>query len=157
MKETQLKSFLLKFNNPALKKTATYHITVEASTRNLSEVRDFVSEHAQAEGFSPGKVADLCLAVDEAYTNIIKHAYKNDSTQLVKIDLEFSNNEICVVLTDSGESFDESKYEMPDIKKQIKDKKRGGMGVYLIHKLMDKVDYNTTDDENEIRMYKQRD
>jgi len=140
-----------------LKKTATYHITVEASTRNLAKVRDFVSNHAQAEGFSPASVADLCLAVDEAYTNIIKHAYKYDATQLVKINLEFNNNEICVALTDSGDSFDKSTYVEPDIERQIKDKRRGGMGVYLIHKLMDKVDYNTSTDENEIRMYKQRD
>jgi serine/threonine-protein kinase RsbW len=140
-----------------LKKTATYHITVKASTRNLSEVRDFVSEHARAEGFSPQKVADLCLAVDEAYTNIIKHAYKNDPSQIVKIDLEFDNDQICVCLTDSGEGFDEERYVMPDIEQQIKNKKRGGMGVYLINKLMDKVDYTSSADENEIRMYKQRD
>jgi serine/threonine-protein kinase RsbW len=139
-----------------LKKTATYHITVGASTRNLSVVREFVSEHARAEGFSENVVSDVCLAVDEAYTNIIKHAYNFDSTKKVEVDLEFDNEKICVCLTDTGESFDKSNYTVPDIPKQIKNKKRGGMGVFLIQKLMDHVDYHIGNRENEIKMYKNR-
>lgn len=139
-----------------MKKTATYHIAVEASTENLAKVRDFISEHAGSEGFAPKTVADLCLAVDEAYTNIVKHAYKNDPGNMVEIDLEFDNEQICVCLTDQGESFSAGSIEKPDIEGQVKKKKRGGMGVYLIHKLMDDVDYQSRGDENEIRLYKNR-
>lgn len=139
-----------------MKKTATYHITVGASTKNLSVVREFVSEHAKAEGFSDTIVSDLCLAVDEAYTNIIKHAYKFDPSKKVEVDLEFDNEKVCVCLTDTGDSFDESSYTVPDIPRQIKNKKRGGMGVFLIQKLMDHVDYRTRKTENEIKMYKKR-
>lgn len=140
-----------------MKKSVTYHISVEASTKNLSEVREFVAHHANSEGFSSESVSDLCLAVDEAYTNIIKHAYKNDPTQIVSIDLEFDDEKICVCLKDQGESFNKKGYTIPDIREQIKNKKRGGMGVYLIHKLMDNVNYLTNTEENEIRMYKNRD
>jgi serine/threonine-protein kinase RsbW len=139
-----------------VKKTATYQISVAASTKNLAEVRQFVAEHANSEGFSSKEVSDLCLAVDEAYTNIIKHAYKYDDTKTVHIDLEFDSDKICVCLKDQGEGFDRNDYKMPDIRNQIKMKKRGGMGVYLIHKLMDSVKYRTDSDENEIRMYKKR-
>jgi serine/threonine-protein kinase RsbW len=140
-----------------LNNTTTYQIRVKASTKNLAEVRDFISDHAINEGFSPDSVADLCLAVDEAYTNIIKHAYHFDTSKSVKIDLEFDNKQICVRLTDHGESFDEKKYVMPDISEQIKNKRRGGMGVYLIHKLMDEVSYDSTEKENIIQMCKKRD
>lgn len=139
-----------------MKKTATYHISVDASTKNLSAVRDFVAEHAQNEGFSEQIVSDLCLAVDEAYTNIIKHAYKFDSSKKVQVDIKFDAKEVCVSLTDTGKSFDETNYVLPDIPKLIKNKKRGGMGVYLIKKLMDRVDYNISNNENEIKMYKKR-
>lgn len=139
-----------------MKNTATYHITVEASTKNLTKVREFVAEHASSEGFSTQSVSDLCLAVDEAYTNIIKHAYKNDATQTVKIDLEVDDEKICVSLKDRGESFKQTEYSLPDIKEQIKQKKRGGMGVYLIHKLMDDVNYNTDNNFNVIRLCKNR-
>ncbi|HLR32513.1 MAG TPA: ATP-binding protein, partial [Fodinibius sp.] len=58
------------------KSTATYNITVRASTEYLSKVRDFVGKHAASYGFNKQEVADIRLAVDEAYTNIIKHAYQ---------------------------------------------------------------------------------
>jgi len=134
----------------------TYQITVAASTKNLAKVREFISEHATSEGFSPQTVADLCLAVDEAYTNIIKHAYKFDASKSVKIDLEFDDQKLSVRLRDKGESFNEDKYVMPDISEQIKNKRRGGMGIYLMKKLMDKVTYDTSGSENEIIMLKKR-
>ena len=134
----------------------TYQITVAASTKNLAKVREFISKHAASEGFSPQTVADLCLAVDEAYTNIIKHAYKFDSTKSVKIDLEFDDQKLSVRLKDKGESFNEAKYVMPDISEQVKNKRRGGMGVYLMKKLMDEVNYDSSGDENEIVILKKR-
>ena len=136
--------------------TATYQIKVKASTKNLAEVREFISGHAINEGFTSDAVADLCLAVDEAYTNIIKHAYNFDKSKNVKIDLEIDDKQICVRLTDHGESFNEDKYVMPDISEQIKNKRRGGMGVYLIRKLMDEVSYDSTAKENIIQMCKKR-
>jgi serine/threonine-protein kinase RsbW len=139
-----------------LEKATSYNKTVRAATENLSDIRKFVARNLADQGFSADAVADITLAVDEACTNIIKHAYKNDASQLVDIDLEFDDHQICVCLKDQGESFKEHEYSLPDIREQIKKKKRGGMGVYLIHKLMDRVNYNTSGEQNEIRMYKKR-
>lgn len=137
-------------------KATTYRKKVKASTQNLSEIRDFVSKHAGEHGFSAKKVADIQLAVDEAYTNIIKHAYKNDSSQEVIINLEFDNEKMIVTLTDHGTGFDVEKYRRPNLKKQIEKKKRGGMGVYLMRKLMDDVSYNVLNKKNVLRMCKNR-
>ena len=137
-------------------KAATYRKKVNASTQNLSTIREFVSKHAEDQGFSSQKVADIQLAVDEAYTNIIKHAYKNDSNKEVIISLEFDNDKMVVTLTDHGIGFDIEKYKKPDLKRQIEKKKRGGMGVYLIRRLMDEVTYNVKNNKNILRMCKNR-
>lgn len=137
-------------------KATTYRKKVNASTKNLSTIREFVSRHAEEQGFSAQKVADIQLAVDEAYTNIIKHAYKNDSTKEVIINLEFDDDKMIVTLTDRGVGFDIEKYKRPDLKRQIEKKKRGGMGVYLIRKLMDEVTYNVKNQKNILRMSKNR-
>lgn len=139
-----------------MNKTATYRITVNASTENLSEVREFVANHAKEEGFTSQQVSDLQLAVDEAYTNIIKHAYKNNSHEDVEINLTFDPDKLCISLFDSGNSFEPDNYNIPDIRKKIKERKRGGMGVYLIHQLMDSVSYHQNPDKNEIRLCKKR-
>lgn len=139
-----------------MNKATTYQKKVTASTQNLSAIRSFVSSHAEEEGFSAQKVADIQLAVDEAYTNIIKHAYKNDSNQEVIINLEFDDEKMVVTLTDHGIGFDVEKYKKPNLKKQIERKKRGGMGVYLIRKLMDEVSYHAKNHKNVLRMCKNR-
>lgn len=137
-------------------KATTYRKKVNASTHNLSDIREFVSMHAREQGFSTQKVSDIQLAVDEAYTNIIKHAYKNDSSKKVIINLEFDDDKMVVTLTDHGIGFDIEKYKKPNLKKQIERKKRGGMGVYLIRKLMDDVTYNVKNQKNVLRMCKNR-
>lgn len=139
-----------------LNKTATYKITVRASTKNLSKVREFVALHANKQGFTREQVSDLQLAVDEAYTNIIKHAYQNNSSEQVEINLSFDPDKLCISIFDSGNSFEPENYNLPDIRKKIKERKRGGMGVYLIHQLMDSVSYHQKPDRNEIRLCKMR-
>ncbi len=135
-------------------KVNKYSISVEASTAYLAEVRDFVANHASEKGLSEKDISEIRLAVDEAYTNIIKHAYKNRPKKPVQIEIGFEDSQLWISITDEGESFDPSSYNEPDLMKRIKNKQRGGMGVYLIRKLMDHVQYNRKGNLNEIKMVK---
>ncbi len=129
---------------------------VEASTKHLSDVRNFVARHASDQGFSENQVSDLKLAVDEAYTNIIKHAYNSSDQNSVEIFLKFDSEKLCVSLLDQGKSFEPDTYAKPNISEKIQQGKRGGMGVYLIHQLMDSVSYHADSGKNEIRLCKKR-
>jgi len=129
-------------------------LSVEASTEHLAEVRDFVASHAENIGLNQKMISEIRLAVDEAYTNIIKHAYSNNSTEKVNIEIGSDDDQLWISLIDSVKSFDPRSYREPDLMKRIKEKKRGGMGVYLIRKVMDQVQYNRKGESNEIRMVK---
>ncbi|MFD2530925.1 ATP-binding protein [Gracilimonas halophila] len=129
-------------------------LSVEASTEHLAEVRDFVAAHAENIGLTQKDISEIRLAVDEAYTNIIKHAYKNTPKEKVNIEIGSDSDHLWITLMDKGKSFDPSSYTEPDLMKRIKEKKRGGMGVYLIRKLMDQVQYNRKGHTNVIRMVK---
>lgn len=133
-----------------------YNITVEATTDHLAEVRNFVAKHAEACGFTKKQSSDIRLAVDEAFTNIIEHAYKNNKNKKIELEFECNGKQLRISLLDSGNSFCEKDYKKPDVKERIKQKKRGGVGVYLIKELMDEVNYNRRDNFNEIRMIKRR-
>lgn len=135
---------------------STYKKTIQASTRNLSDVRNFVAQHATSHGFDKQKIADIRLAVDEAITNIIKHAYNGDENHTIEIQISFKKDRICIELLDTGTTFNISTFPEPNIKEKIKQKKRGGMGVYLIHSLMDDVSYGREDDANKMVMCKYR-
>ncbi len=131
-------------------------MTIKAATGQLAAVREFIAKRAEEFGFNEKQISDIRLAVDEACTNIIKHAYDYDESKKVEIKTGYRNDRLWVSLSDTGEAFKPENYSKPDLRKQMKSRKRGGVGVYLIKKLMDEVEYSQEADVNVIRMYKNR-
>jgi len=115
-----------------------------------------VAQHALSNGYSRQQISDIRLAVDEAITNIIKHAYNGDENHTIEIDVTFKKDRVCIELFDTGTTFSLKSFKQPDIEEKIKQKKRGGMGVYLIHSLMDDVSYGREDNSNKMVMCKYR-
>jgi serine/threonine-protein kinase RsbW len=113
-----------------------------------------VASYATKHGVDSHEVEDIRLAVDEAYTNIIKHAYKYDESKSVEIIMGSEEGEFWVSLFDNGKAFDPTEYPDPDVRSRVKAKQRGGVGVYLMKKLMDRIEYYEHDGTNEIRMVK---
>lgn len=146
------------YHRKGLKVAGTDHhtITIPASTEYLTRVRRFVSGYAGKAGFSEAEIEEIRLAVDEACTNVIKHAYKNDGTKTIQISLGLKENQLIISLLDSGSTFDPGTYSNPDLQDRVRKKKRGGMGIYLIRKFMDKVEYRQKGSQNELWMTKTR-
>ncbi|MEX0684529.1 MAG: ATP-binding protein [Balneolales bacterium] len=131
-------------------------IMVPASTEYLNRVRSFVADLARQSGFSEADVEDIRLAVDEACTNVIKHAYNYDSSKKIQVKVSINAKQLNISLYDSGNCFDPDTFRKPNLKEQVLKKMRGGMGIYLIKKSMDKVQYRRDDTINEICMTKIR-
>lgn len=129
-------------------------LTVPASTAYISDVRDFVGKHALSSGFVQADIDAIRLSVDEAYTNVIKHAYQFDEQQTVSIRIESIPSGICISIFDQGIAYKSDAYQVPDIADRIRNRQRGGVGVFLIHKLMDQVEYLQDEGCNVIRMIK---
>jgi len=119
-------------------------IIVKSSTENLIQIRKFTESVAQESGFSEDEIGKIILAVDEACTNIIKHAYKYSPEGEIKIIITFDGNKLVISIIDHGNHFDPNVIPEPDIKEYYKQKKSGGLGMFLIKKLMDEVVYSTT-------------
>ncbi|MDP4115978.1 MAG: ATP-binding protein [Bacteroidota bacterium] len=118
-------------------------LTVKSKTENLSLIREFVCDAAKGAGFDQLTADKIILAVDEACTNIIKHAYKYypDGTILVKVKI--SGTTFIVEIVDHGNAFKPNSVTTPDIEEYYKQHKIGGLGMYLMKTLMDDVKYNS--------------
>ncbi len=126
-----------------------------SQTDYLYEVREFVGEAARAFGFSEEDTANIVLAVDEACTNIIKHAYQYATDKEIEVSIIPQKRSFEIRIYDSGKSFNPSTIRQPDLKEHIGHRKRGGLGVYMMKKLMDKVEYNFHKGKrNEVRLIK---
>ena len=133
----------------------TASIQVESRTERLIAVRDFVSEAARAFGFADEDISKIALAVDEACTNVIKHAYRFDPTKTIRVVVRGSDRTFEVAIKDDGVRFNPTQVQPPDMKEYLAHYRRGGLGIYLMKSLMDKVEYSIAPGKsNEVRLTK---
>ena len=116
----------------------------------LDEIRKFVGDIARKEGFSDKDVYNIQLATDEAASNIIEHAYENIADGVLELSCGVQGDVITIVLVDRGESFDPSEVPLPDLKADLSDRKIGGLGIFLMRKLMDEVHYEPRADKRNV-------
>jgi serine/threonine-protein kinase RsbW len=130
-------------------------LEIESRTEQLISVREFVSAAAQRFGFNDEEVSKIALAVDEACTNVIKHAYKFDATKKITIIIGQSNGAFEVSIIDTGRTFNPNEVHPPDMKEYLTHYRRGGLGIHLMKSLMDKVEYHIDPGKkNEVRLVK---
>lgn len=116
-------------------------LVVQSKTNNLSTIRDFVYAAALDVGFSKDVIDNIILAVDEACTNIIKHAYKSYPEGEITIKLKYKEKKFTVLIIDHGVPFNPESIPDPDLQKYYRQHRVGGLGMYLMKSLMDEVKY----------------
>jgi serine/threonine-protein kinase RsbW len=138
---------------PNLKKK--YQLRLPSHAANLEIIREFVSRIAKKVGFNEDDVNKIELAVDEACTNVIKHAYGNDSKKPIDVVIKVDLEKLTVVITDHGKGFNPQKVPRPDMKEYLAKMRVGGLGIFLMKTLMDEVDYDIQPGKrNRLRMVK---
>ncbi|NWF65040.1 MAG: ATP-binding protein [Chloroflexi bacterium] len=131
--------------------------TFPARFEYLDEIRDVVAEIARAGGFSEKTIYFLQLAADEAASNIIEHAYAGLPDAYLSMTCEMQGDEIVITMHDTGKAFNPAGVKEPNIKANLSDRQIGGLGVYLMRKLMDTVHYESTQSGNLLTMKKRKD
>jgi serine/threonine-protein kinase RsbW len=138
-----------------IKETRDYRLKIPSQKDNLEIIRNFVSSIAKRVGLEETDVNKIELAVDEACTNVIQHAYEGDDSQKIDIAVKIDYSKFTVVVTDKGKTFKMDEIEMPDMKEYLAELRVGGLGIYLMKTLMDEVDYRAkSSGENEVTMVK---
>lgn len=116
----------------------------------LDEIRDFVGAVAREGGFGDKDVYNIQLATDEAASNMIEHSYENIPDGVIDLSCGMEGEQIKIVLIDYGEPFDPSAIPMPDLKADLSDRRIGGLGIFLMRKLMDEVHYEAKADKSNV-------
>jgi anti-sigma regulatory factor (Ser/Thr protein kinase) len=131
-------------------------VTFSSTFDVLDDIRSFVGQQARGAGFNEKDVYSIQLATDEAASNVIEHAYQGRLDGKFDVGCEFRKGGLIITLLDHGEAFDPSKIDEPDLKADLSDRKIGGLGIYLMRKLMDEVRYETTQAGNLLTMVKRK-
>jgi phosphoserine phosphatase RsbU/P len=117
----------------------------------LSELDRFsqtLSEFGQRHGLTSKVMHDLNLAMEEILTNIISYGYTDERDHEITVRLSAQLGEVSVEIEDDGQPFNPLEAPEPDITKPLEERKIGGLGIHLVRKLMDGVEYKRQGERN---------
>lgn len=135
-------------------KSNRFELEIESKVENLPVIGDFLAEAMNQLDIEPATASRVQLVVDEACTNVIKHAY-SEWKGLITLVLELVDNDLIITIRDRGKPFDPSSVPSPDLEADLDERKIGGLGIYFMRELMDEISYNfDVERGNQIKMKK---
>ena len=123
-------------------------------THQLSSLRDFLNTTLKATGLNEVEILQLILAVEEVCANMIIHSHSCDPDTFIHLKTEMSDDSITFEITDSGQGFNLLEYREPELEEVVKTKRKGGLGIMLVKKIMDKIEFETNGFQNTCRLIK---
>jgi len=110
------------------------------SLNSLEAVFDFIDKFLSRHNISGKSALELQLATEEVFANAVEH--NSSSTGVIAIALEKRGEAVMIRIRDHGvEDFDLSRPPEVDIRAPLNERRAGGLGLYLLHSIMDQVKY----------------
>lgn len=132
-----------------------YNLTISCDKDNLARVRHFVAEILQNNEFKEIEAHKLVLAVDEIIANLIIHSNQCNPTKKIDVVVEMHPfDRVIFIIKDKGVSFDIRDYSEPTMDEIIASKRKGGVGLMLVKRIMDKIEFSTEKNYNICRLTK---
>ena len=114
-------------------------LRVKATIENVPRISKFVRDTGQRLLLTEDTLFDIDLAVEEASANIVRYAYRPGQAGDILLRVEVTDAVVRITLTDWGLSFDPEKVTPFDVDAPVETRAKGGMGLHIIHSLMDDV------------------
>ncbi len=130
-------------------------LTVDATVENIPTVTDFVDEQLEAHGCPMKAQMQIDIAIDELLSNIAYYAYSSGSgTVTIRVEIAEEPLSVLITFIDNGVPYDPLKKEDPDTTLSADQRDIGGLGIYMVKKSMDGVEYEYKDGQNVLKITK---
>lgn len=130
-------------------------LVIKNEISEIAKLSLFVEELSEELGLSPDLTFNLNLVLEEAVVNVINYAYPKNESQEISLSAQKIDDNLYFVLTDSGKEFDPTQVPDADISLSAEDRQIGGLGIFLIRQIMNKVEYQRIDGKNVLTLKKQ--
>ncbi len=129
-------------------------ITIGCSKDELVKIRQFTSDMLEVHNVPDLQAHKLVLAVDEVCANLIIHANDCDPNNHIEFSVDFKPKQIIFTFKDRGVGFDINEYESPTMEELVTSRRQGGLGLMLVKRIMDKIEFSTEKNHNICRLIK---
>lgn len=129
-------------------------LKLPAKLENLHAAMEFLKNFFINSSIDSGAAMQVELAVEEALVNIVSYAY-TDSSGDMELSCDISpDRKLTCIISDSGTAFDSLQKEEPDLSIPVEERAIGGLGIFLVKKMMDDVQYKRENNKNILTLIK---
>lgn len=134
----------------------TYQVSLENKISELDKLRETLEDLCSRWNFPLAVCMSLNLALEEAFTNIVNYAYDDQLSHMIRLNFSYTDadNRFEVEITDDGKAYDPTVQKKPDISLSAEERPIGGLGIFLIKKIMDEVSYERVSNQNKLYLTK---
>lgn len=137
--------------------SANLTLNMEAQLNEIERIQAAVTILSQAENWPPELLYQIELVLEEIGTNIIKYGQDGEKETEIQITLTSDRKSLTMEIIDTGKPFDPfADAPQPDLDSDVPDRPIGGLGVYLVRKLMDEASYRREDGMNKVTLVKHK-
>jgi serine/threonine-protein kinase RsbW len=129
-------------------------LKVPYSVDNLKDIRSFVSKRLQELSIPEIEINMMVLAIDEVCANMIIHSKNMNQGEQLEVSVKQEQDGVTFEIKDHGEPFDPNSYQVPDIDEIIRTKRKGGLGLMLVKRIMDQIEFKRENDYTILRLFK---
>jgi len=129
-------------------------LLVNNKIEELTRVAQFMEELGEEWGLPVPLVFSLNLVMEEALTNTIAYGFDDDGSHTIEIHFNKAGALLSIIITDDGHEYDPTQKKDPDIFLAVEDRPIGGLGIFLIKKIMDSVQYRRINNRNNLILTK---
>ena len=128
-------------------------IELKATSENYTALFNWLNEIAELWNLSNVIANKINVCSEEIFVNIVSYAYKEDFG-IAEISIEKSDNEIILIFKDEGFEYNPLQKEDPDINLSAEERQIGGLGIFMVKKTVDDIDYRYEDGKNILHIFK---
>lgn len=131
-----------------------YRLKIYCNTTALADLRGFLQTTLSELQLSDKDQHQLTLAVEEVCANLIIHSHNCNGLDQIKLEVQETPEKLIFEITDKGKAFNLLDYEVPDLKKVVSEKRKGGLGIILVKTIMDEIEFESNKGKNTCRLIK---
>ena len=134
----------------------TLEISLVNDLKEIARVAEQVDEFCASQDIASEVAYAVNLALDEILTNTISYGYNDDGPHQIEIIVSLETEALVVVIVDDSAAFDLSNVPTPDIGASLEERPLGGLGLFLVHQMMDSVAYRREEGCNIVTLKKNK-
>lgn len=126
----------------------TISFTLKNNLSELDVLCENLRRFCREAGVSKRQTFEINLALDELFTNIINHGFRDEDEHKVRVTCAKVDGVVKITIEDDGIPFDPAAAPHPNLKCAFRDREIGGLGIHLIRSYMDHIEYQRRNNKN---------